>query len=73
MEVCASAYIEPTPFALPQPGETVVLTDALAVEALFRALESRRLDARALAGCRLACRPAAARALRAHGLRPDAI
>ena len=61
------------PFELPRPGGALLLDGATAVEALSARLDALQLDARALAGCRLICRPAAARALRSHGLRADEV
>lgn len=49
-------------------------TSAQAVEPFFAEMQRRRLDARALAGTRLACvGPATARALSAHGLIADVV
>ena len=61
------------PFELPRPGGALLLDGVTAVEALFARLDALQLDARALAGCRLICPPAAARALRSHGLRADEV
>lgn len=63
--------VESLCFALPAPGETVLLPVEEAVDALFAALNRAGLDARALAGCRLACCADAARALEKRGLHPD--
>ncbi len=52
----------------------VCFTSANAVGPLFGALQRQGLDARALAGCRLAAvGPATARALAEHGLRADVV
>jgi len=52
----------------------IAFTSANGVEAFFGALTAQRLDARSLAGCRLAAiGPATARSLRRHGLRADLV
>jgi len=58
----------------PSPYDLLCLTSANGVDALFARLEDGGLDARALAGCRVAAiGPGTARQLAAHGIRADVV
>ncbi len=64
----------PGPPLDPAPYDLICLTSPNGVEALFARLDESDLDARALAGARIAAiGPGTARALGAHGIRADVV